>query len=269
LSQLILIGLGLCNERSMSLQGLDLAREADCVFAEFYTSLMPQLDIKNLERLLGKPIMILSRGDVEERAQQTVLDRIKGKKAAFLVPGDPMIATTHIDLRLRAERAGIKTKVIPGASILSAICALTGLQAYKFGRTVTLPHIETGKLPESPYDHIKTNLEAGLHTLALLDIVAERNYYMSIREGLDYILRVERRQGERAVGDRGLVVGVARAGSDDATVKAGTISELLDYDFGGPPHSLIIPSKLHFMEAEALQVLAGANQEAIRAYVST
>ena len=143
------------------------------------------------------------------------------------------------------------------------------LQAYKFGRTVTLPHVETGRLLESPYDNLKTNLSVGLHTLALLDIVAERNYYMTIKEGLEYIRKVEVQRGEDVLGERRLMVGVARAGADDAAVKAATMSELLDYDFGGPPHSLIVPSPLHFMEAEALRILAGANPEVLKGYVST
>lgn len=268
MSQLTFVGLGLNDERGISLHGLDLARESDFVFAEFYTSLMPRLDVGKLERLIGKPILLLKRSDVEENAQYAILERIRGKKAALLIPGDPMAATTHIDLRLRAEKAGIRTKVISGASIFSAICALTGLQAYKFGRTVTLPHIETGKLPESPYDHIKTNRDVGLHTLALLDMVAERNYYMTIREGLEYIRKVEFLRKEHVVSHRSLVVGAARAGAEIAAVKAGTMSKLLDYDFGGPPHSLVIPSKLHFMEAEALQTLAGADPEDIEGYVS-
>ena len=269
MSHLTFVGLGLNDERGISLQGLNVAREADCVFAEFYTSLMPQLDIRNLERLTGKPILVLERSDVEEQAERMILEEIRGKKAAFLVPGDPMVATTHVDLRLRAEKAGIKTKVVPGASIFSGICALTGLQAYKFGRTVTLPHVETGRLLESPYDNLKTNLSVGLHTLALLDIVAERNYYMTIKEGLEYIRKVEVQRGEDVLGERRLMVGVARAGADDAAVKAATMSELLDYDFGGPPHSLIVPSPLHFMEAEALRILAGANPEVLKGYVST
>ena len=126
MSHLTFVGLGLNDERGISLQGLNVAREADCVFAEFYTSLMPQLDIRNLERLTGKPILVLERSDVEEQAERMILEEIRGKKAAFLVPGDPMVATTHVDLRLRAEKAGIKTKVVPGASIFSGICALTG-----------------------------------------------------------------------------------------------------------------------------------------------
>jgi len=42
-------------------------------------------------------------------------------------------------------------------------------------------------------------------------------------------------------------------------VRADIISKLVDEDFGGPLHCLIIPSDLHFMEAEALVVLGGAS----------
>jgi diphthine synthase len=60
-----------------------------------------------------------------------------------------------------------------------------------------------------------------------------------------------------------LGVGIARAGSDDATVKADILGKLKSYDFGGPLHILVIPAKLHFMEAQALVALAGAPQEII------
>jgi len=36
---------------------------------------------------------------------------------------------------------------------------------------------------------------------------------------------------------------------------------VINYDFGVPPHTLIFPGKLHFMEAEALITLAGAPEE--------
>jgi len=267
LGQLVFIGLGLGSERNMSVQGLGIASKADLVFAEFYTSLMPELDLDNLRKMTGKVITVLSRSDIEEHAQQKLLDRIVGKKAVLLVPGDPMIATTHIDLRLRAEKAGIKTDVVPAASIFSAVCALTGLQAYKFGRTVTLPHVDSSP-PESPYGYIRANLGIGLHTLILLDLAAERNYYMTISEGLEYLRRVESNRKERIIRDESVFVGVARAGTESTVVKTGTMSDLQRCDFGGPPHCLIMPSKLHFMEAEALQVLTGARPEILRSHIS-
>ena len=58
-----------------------------------------------------------------------------------------------------------------------------------------------------------------------------------------------------------LVVGIARAGSRDPTVKAGYIKEVITHNFGVPPHSLVFPGKLHFMEAEALITFAGAPEQ--------
>jgi diphthine synthase len=75
---------------------------------------------------------------------------------------------------------------------------------------------------------------------------------------------VEEKHRKMIITGETLAVGVARAGSDDPTVKAGFLRDILDYDFGKPPYSLILPGDLHFMEAEALTVLAGA-PEGLRA----
>ena len=58
-----------------------------------------------------------------------------------------------------------------------------------------------------------------------------------------------------------LAMGIARVGSSDVVVKAGKISDLIDFDFGGPLHCIIIPSKLHIVEAEYLVEIAGADPE--------
>jgi len=86
----------------------------------------------------------------------------------------------------------------------------------------------------------------------------EENRYMKICEGLESLLKVEEKRKENIVVIDTLVVGIARAGSNNPTVKADFLKDLLNYDFGDPPHSIIFPGKLHFMEAEALIVLAGA-----------
>jgi len=258
--QLKFIGLGLHSEFGISLRGLDEAKEADLVLAELYTSLMLGLSLERLEKLLGKPVKVLSRLDVEEKAEQTILNEAKTKTVAFLVPGDPMAATTHLDLRLRAEKAGIKTRIVHGASVTSAVSSVIGLQNYKFGRTVTIPIVEAGTMPESPYDFVNENLNRGLHTLVLLDIKAEEKNYMTIPQALKQLLATEEKRRENVVTNQTLAVGVARIGSEDMKIKAGRVERLQSYDFSGPPHSLVIPGKLHFMEAEALQILAGAER---------
>jgi diphthine synthase len=92
----------------------------------------------------------------------------------------------------------------------------------------------------------------------LLDIQAENRRYLTIHDALKELLRVEGKWRKMIVTEETLAVGIARAGSSDPTVRAGSVRKLLDYDFGEPPYSLIFPGELHFMEVEALTVLAGA-----------
>ncbi len=257
MGSLTFVGLGLDDERGISVRGLEEASQADLVFAELYTSYLPHLSVQNLEKLISKQVTVLDRMDVEENPQETILDQARRKKVILLVPGDPMIATTHIDLRLRAEKLGIATRVIGAASIQTAAAALTGLQSYKFGRTITVPFVSVS-VPESPYEFLKRNLQAGLHTLILLDLHADRKKYMTISEGLGYLTDMERRRRENVFPRSTLVVGIARAGADDMLIRAATVDLLGEVDFGLPPHCLIVPTKLHFMETEALKVLAKA-----------
>jgi len=258
LGELVFVGLGLNEETDISLKGLRKAREANAVFAEFYTSLMPQLDAKKLEGLIGKRINVVSRRDLEEEEGKSILEAAQKSKAVLLTPGDPLIATTHVDLRIRAEKNGIRTSIIHGSSIVSAVVGLSGLQNYKFGRSVTIPFIDEGSVDATPYNVVAENQKAGLHTLCFLDIRAEEKRYMTIKDALDALSSLERRKQQYIVTNNTLAVGVARAGSENPVVKADFVKQLQEYDFGNPPHSLVFPGKLHFMEAEALIALAKA-----------
>jgi diphthine synthase len=263
LGELVFVGLGLHSESGLSLRGQAEAKSCDLLISEFYTSVMPQVDLANLRRLVGKDVQMLSRKEVEEHAEEIILSKAKEKKVGFLVPGDPMVATTHVDLRLRAHKAGIKTRIIHAASVASAAAGVTGLQSYKFGRTVTVPASWHGTFPESVYAAIKTNLASGLHSLVLLEIDVENNTYISISVALEQILDVSERQSENLIRPETLVVGVARIEAPDMIVKAGTVSEVVRTDFGGPPFVLIFPGQLHFVEAEALQLFCGASKELV------
>jgi diphthine synthase len=262
LKELIFIGLGLNNEKDISVNGIEEIKRADAVYAELYTSLMPNLSVVNLEKTVKRKISVLSRKDLEDKSGEILLENAKHGKTALLVPGDPLVATTHVALRIEAEKLGIKTRVVHGASILSAVVGLSGLHNYKFGKSVTIPFTEEyGGILETPYNVIAQNKSLGLHTLCFLDVKAEEKRFMTIREGLKMLLEVEHIRKQRIVTSETLTVGVARAGSKDPKVKADFLGALLNHDFGGPPHSIIFPGKLHFMEAEALVVLAGAPEK--------
>jgi len=261
LKELVLVGLGLYDEKDVSIRGLEEIREADAVFAEFYTSLMPGLSIPKLEEMTGKEVRVVARRVLEDEEGELIFEAAKNGKAVLLVPGDPLISTTHVDLRISAKKRGIKTRVIHGASAVSAVRGVSGLQNYKYGKAVTVPFSEQGFVSETPYNVIHENKKRGLHTMCYLDIKAEEQRYLTIREALQTLLELEKHKKKQIVTPRTLVVGVARAGSAEPAVKAGYIEEVINYDFGAPPHTLIFPGKLHFMESEALITLADAPEE--------
>ncbi|MCE5213513.1 MAG: diphthine synthase [Methanobacterium sp.] len=253
---LYLVGLGLYDEKDMSLKGLESLKKADVIYAEFYTSRLFGGNLEFLEKILGKEIIVLSREEVEE--ENIPLNESETKDVAFLCAGDPLIATTHMDLMIQAKKIGIDTMVIHSSSILSAAPGIAGLQAYKFGKVTTIPFTQENYFPNSPYHTIKANLTNQMHTLVLLDIQAHINRYMTVNQGLEYLLRVEDIIKENIVTDDTLAVAIARAGAEKPMVRADKVKKLLNEDFGGPLHCLIIPSQLHFLEAEALVVLGGA-----------
>jgi diphthine synthase len=252
--QLIFIGLGLHDESDISIKGLMELKECDQVIAEFYTSTLGQFDKKAFEKIIGKKIEVLTREETENG--DIIIDAAANKHVVFLTGGDPMIATTHIDLRLRAIKKGIATKIIHGSSISTAIPGILGLQNYKFGRTTTLAFCEKNYFPTSPYDVIYKNKKMGLHSLVLLDIQAEKKRYMTANEGIDLLVKMEDKLRKNICLDENIICVVARAGAPDSVVSANTINILRKKDFGQPLHTLVVPGNLHFMEIEALELCA-------------
>jgi diphthine synthase len=256
LNELVFVGLGLHDEKGISLQGLEETRNADHAFIELYTSFLPHFSTQHFEAMVNKQVHVVSRCDLEEDDGARILKAAEKGKTVFLIPGDPFIATTHVALRVEAEKRGIKTRIVHGASVMSAIIGLSGLHNYKFGKTVTIPFPENSS--ETPYNVIVQNKKRGLHTLCLLDIKVDEKSFLSINEALKLLLEIEHKRSECIVTLDTVAVGVARAGSSAPTLKADFIKALVKYDFGGPPQSLIFLGDLHFMEAEALIAFAGA-----------
>ncbi|WP_297886911.1 diphthine synthase [uncultured Halorubrum sp.] len=262
---LTFIGLGLYDERSVTVEGREALREADRVFAEFYTSRLVGADVADLEAHHGVDVEVRDRAGVE-RDPEPILAAAESGDAAFLTAGDTMISTTHTDLRLRAAERGIDTRVIHGVTAQSAASSLTGLQNYRFGKATTLPfpyaHGGDG-VPASVVETIEANRERGLHTVVYLDIKVgtgptgpdpDHEEYMTADVAADLLADGWRDE---------LAVVVARAGSPDAVVAADRLSALADREFGDPLHLLVIPGELHHVEADALVGLAGAPESLV------
>ncbi|WP_096393542.1 diphthine synthase [Halorubrum trapanicum] len=262
---LTFIGLGLYDERSVTVEGREALREADRVFAEFYTSRLVGADVADLEAHHGVDVEVRDRDGVE-RDPEPILDAAASGDAAFLTAGDTMISTTHTDLRLRAEERGIDTRVVHGVTAQSAASSLTGLQNYRFGKATTLPfpYAHGGDdVPASVVETIEANRERGLHTVVYLDIKVgtgptgpdpDHEEYMTAAVAAG--LLADNWADE-------LAVVVARAGSPDAVVAVDRLSALADREFGDPLHLLVIPGDLHHVEADALVGLAGAPQSLV------
>ena len=247
---LTFIGLGLYDSTDISEKGLHKIRTADKVYLECYTSRLAGTTIEELSAYYQKPVIPLYREDVEQHPDK-LLEEAETMEVVFLCAGDPMVSTTHADLRMRAASRGIGTAIIHAASIVSAVCGLSGLQNYRFGKSCSIPFPQKNWFPTTPLDVIRQNLSLRLHTLVYLDIQNER--FMTVPEAVSLL---EQMAADRQV-QIPLYVGIARAGSTEPVVRAGTAATLRSVVFGPPLHILIIPAELHDMEREYLEMFAG------------
>ena len=234
-----LIGLGLSDD--VSQRAIEIAKRCDC-YCELYTNRwLGSFD--GLQKTVGKEIKILKRSDLEENLDRLLLS-IKNRDVVLFVPGDPLAATTHIDIVIEAKKREIPIKIIHNASIFSAV-GETGLQLYKFGRTATVPF---NKQLGAVRDAVKANKKTGLHTLLLLDLDAEFGLYMGITDALKILLEA------KIVKEKEMLVGAGALGTDASEIKYAAAKELLTLQIP-TPSALVIPGKLHFKEKEFLEML--------------
>ena len=246
---LYLIGIGLNDEKDISVHGLEIVRSCDAIYLESYSSLL-NCSISDLEKFYGKKVIAADRKLVEQ--SEELITAAANKNVALLVIGDPWGATTHIDLMLRCRAKNIPFKIINNASIITAV-GITGLQIYKFGKTTSVPYPDKNFRPETAYEVINQNRMLGLHTLLLLDIRPDLGKFMTVAEAIDVLLEIESRKKQGAFTPDTFCVGCARIGSENFVIRAAEAKELRNFNFGKQPHCLIVPGELHFVEEEALR----------------
>lgn len=258
---LFFVGLGLGDEKDITVRGLEVVRKSERVYLEAYTAILG-IGQERLEAFYGKKLILADRTMVEQNSSEIIRGADKAD-VAFLVVGDALAATTHHDLMLRAIDEGVTVQVIHNASIMNA-CASSGLQLYNFGQTISIPFFDGNWRPDSFYDKIKVNMDAGLHTLCLLDIkVKEQSVanmvkglavfdpprYMSINQAIEQLLEIEEKRKLKVCGKDVMCIGMARVGQSTAKTVSGSMEEVLKIDFGSPLHSIVIPGPvLHDIE---------------------
>lgn len=230
---LYLIGLGL-DDGEITQKGLEALENVDKAFVEFYTN-TETVDIEQLEEETGTKIEKLSREEVEQNDQ--IIESAESQDTAFLVSGDPLTATTHYDIKHRANEKGIETKVFHAPSIFLSI-AETGLNVYKFGRTVTLPKDMS---PDSITEHIEKNDSIGLHSLVLLDIDYNAD------EAAGKLIEIDQSLEHREA------VVLERANDETQSVSVMSLKEVSNTDLGSTPHCIIIVGRTSHKEEEFLE----------------
>ena len=164
---LLLVGMGPGSVGAMTLEAVEAATAAAHRRYEAYTALWPDEELSLLEQTIG-PIQRVMRPEVEQPEELFAL--ASTSLVALLVVGDPLQATTHVDLQLQAIEAGIECLVFHGISITTLVTGAIGLSNYRFGRQTTLTYPYGGWVATSPLETIILNRFTGLHTLALLDL---------------------------------------------------------------------------------------------------
>ena len=91
---LYIVGLGLGDERDVTVRGLEAIKSCDKVFLEMYTSIL-RVDKSRLEAYYGKEVVVADRNMVESEAEQ-IYEPAREGNVAMLVVGDPGLGKSQM-----------------------------------------------------------------------------------------------------------------------------------------------------------------------------
>jgi len=246
------VGLGISGSRSIPIEAQEVLSKADIVYLEQFTSPIGRSDLLKIKKMIKGEFRQGKRWLVEDGSE--ILKNAKTKKVVLLAYGDPFVATTHIELRTRAIQEKIKTHSIHASSSLTSLIGECGLHFYKVGRIATI--MSEMKSLTTPYYVIYKNIVEGNHTVLLLEYNQDKNFFLNPKDALLGLIETEKGQKRNVIDLSSYAIITSRVGFKDQSIISGKISSLKKIDFGKPPHTIIIPGRLHFTESDALKILA-------------
>ena len=244
------VGLGISGFESIPIEGLEAISKADIVYLEQFTSPIGKSDVDKIQNAIKGEFIPAKRWLVEDGKE--ILEKSKEKNVVLLAYGDPYIATTHIELRTRAIELKIETRSIHASSSLTSMIGECGLHFYKVGKIATI--MSEMKSLTYPYYIIYKNIIEGNHTVLLLEYNQNKDFFLDPKDALKGLLETEKGQGRKVLTESSYAIVASRIGFKDQTIISGKISSLEQTDFGKPPHTVIIPGRLHFTESDALRL---------------
>ena len=245
------VGAGVSGYARLSPDARSAVSGSAVVYADVFTSPVGERDLEELGKISGGRTVRAERWLVED-GSQILADAAKAD-AALVSYGDPYAATTHAELRARAELAGVRTRTVHAASAPWSALGECGLHHYKAGRTATV--MEDARSAPAPYYVVQQNLSSGSHTVLLLEYDASRGFFLDPAAALRTLLDAEEGQRRGAVTPGTFCVVASRLGSEGQALVSGRAGRLCSEGFGEPPHLIVIPGSLHFTESDALKVL--------------
>ena len=246
------IGLGISESKSIPLEATEVLKKADIVYLEQFTSPISKSELAKIKSMSDAEFKDGKRWLVEDGNE--ILNNSKKKNVILLSYGDPYIATTHIELRVRAIQEKIKTKTIHASSSITSMIGECGLQYYKVGKVATI--MSDMKSLTTPYYTIYKNLIEGSHSVLLLEYNQDKDFFLDPKDALNGLLETEKEQKRNVIDSSTFAIIASRIGMSTQKIISGSISKLVKTEFGKPPHTIIIPGRLHFTESDALKVLS-------------
>lgn len=243
------IGLGITGLDGISANALKILKNANIVFFENFTSPITKNELCKIKKFVTGKFVIASRWMVEDG--KTILSDARKKNVVLLSYGDPYVATTHVELRVRAETEKIKTRTIHGVSAITSLIGECGLHHYKIGKPITVMR-ETASL-NTIYYTIYDNMLRSSHSILILEYNSDANFFLEPKDALSNLLVIEDEQKRNIICDSTFAIVASRIGSRNQNITAGKILSLVKADFGKPPHTIIIPGSLHFTEHDAIK----------------
>ncbi len=249
---LYFVGLGLRAEH-LTEQGRRALSESKTVFVEGYTSFYyPNLREFFDNIIHVKRSIFVNRKMLEEESGKIIWKSLGEGDSTLAVIGDPFIATTHNYLRTEARKKGYRTVYVPGINIFSYSVGITGLFNYKFGESATIVEPWGEILSTRPYEVLVENRRRDLHTFFYLDI-SGAGRPMNASRAIELLLEMEERERKGALREKDMVIIIQHASWPDERIYYTSVDKALSMRGLSPPHSLIFPGKLHFMEEDVLE----------------
>ncbi len=252
---LTFIGIGIYGNSGLSQRAIAILAKCDLIYVERFTSLISNDDIQELRSLFSsssnKQMVTVKRWFVEDGRE--ILEEAKDRNVALLSYGDPMIATTFMELRLRAMDRNVKVEVVYGASGVTSLISECGLQIYKIGRIVTM--MEESHSAISVYNSLSANLQLNCHTLILTEYRYDEDhpaFFLDPKQVILRLLEVEKDIRCNIITVDSFLIVASRVGTNEQKILSGKVSSLLRIEYGQGPHSLLFPAKLHFIEEDGI-----------------